>query len=264
MAPAGVGGSGAVLPGDVGGNGGGDSGDGTRSTACDPSKPGQAARRERASRASQRGRLHFWVIQVTELAVAVAFVDISLHVTRAAVLLGAAGVLTAMSLTAKGPLGVVRLVGRPTHRVLALAVAAGMALAPVVPALRPGVDGIAILEIGAAGLARVATLIRVAPGSPAGANDGRVAGHIGRTDDDGTPPSSASGVRAGPTPAARVARWAGRATSQAGTTVNRAADKHGPIARAQVLRAARASGRVAAKIEAARRRSARDTRDTRH
>jgi len=198
-----------------------------------------------------RGRLHFWVIQVTELAVAVGLVDLSLHVTRAAVLLGAAGVLAAISLTAKGPLGVVRLVGRPAHRVVALVVAAGMALAPLAPALRPGVDGIAILELGAIGLARVATLVRVAPG-PLSADPEAPGRRAARGEPSGASPGSRGG--ADPPPVARAARWAGRAASQAGTAVNRAADSHGPVAKAHVLRVARTSGRVTGWLTAQRRR----------
>jgi len=206
-------------------------------------------------RGRARGRLHFWVIQVTELAVAVGLVDLSLHVTRAAVLLGAATVLAAISLTAKGPLGVIRLVGRPAHRVAALVVAAGMAAVPLVPALRPGVDGIAVLELGAIGLARVATLVRVAPGpltaelEPSGRRGAR------RERPEAAPGSGETD----PPAVARVARWAGRTTSQTGTAVNRVADAHGPAAKAHVLRAARTSGRVTGRLTAAqrRRRSAR-------
>jgi len=201
-------------------------------------------------RGRDRGRLHFWVIQVTELAVAVGLVDLSLHVTRAAVLLGAAAVLTAISLTAKGPLGVVRLVGRPAHRVVALVVAAGMALAPLAPALRPGVDGIAILELGAIGLARVATLVRVAPG-PLSADPEEPRRRAARGERSKLAPDAGG---ADPPPVARVARWAGRAASQAGTAVNRAADAHGPVAKAHVLRAARTSGRVTGRLTAQRRR----------
>ncbi len=218
------------------------------------------ARRENGAGGSQRGRLHFWVVQVTELAIAIGFVDLSLHVTRAVVLLGGAGVLAAISLTAKGPLGVIKLVGRPAHRVLALVVAVGMALAPLIPILRPGADGIAILELGAIGLARVATLIRVTPGTPASGVTDERRGRSEPASGPGTSPGP--GARTGPPPVARVAHWAGRATSQAGTAVNRAADEHGPVARAHVLRAAHASGRLTGKIASAQRR--RSTRDTGH
>lgn len=231
----------------AGGSGGEDGGAGKSGGAGSSVSGGRG-------RPSPRGRLHFWVIQVTELAVAVALVDLSLHVTRAAVLLGAAAILAAISLTAKGPLGIVRLVGRPAHRALAVVVAAGMALAPLVPVLRPSVAGIAILELGAIGLVRVATLVRVAPGAPLPTEPEPSGRRAGRRDRPGALPGPHDG--GGPTPADRAARWAGRAASQTSAAVNRAADARGPAAKAHVLRAARTSGRVTGRLAARRRRSA--------
>ena len=55
--------------------------------------------------------LPFWVLQATEIVVALVFVDISIHVANGGILVVAALLLVAAAVTAHGPLGFFRVVG---------------------------------------------------------------------------------------------------------------------------------------------------------
>ncbi|HXW39371.1 MAG TPA: hypothetical protein VEJ44_06730, partial [Acidimicrobiales bacterium] len=96
--------------------------------------------RSRASRPDGSGRqgafrLPFAVLQVAELVVALVLVDVATHIARGSLLLITAGALALLALTAKGPLGLVRVCPRRLHVVLSV-VLSGLALvAMVVPRL---------------------------------------------------------------------------------------------------------------------------------
>jgi hypothetical protein len=105
----------------------------------------------------------FWVLQATEIAVAVVFIDISIHVSNGGLLVAGALACLALAVTADGPLGLTRICSRPLHLTLAVVIAVLVAVAPVVPALRPDIEGIIVTEFGAIGLLRVCTLTRVGP-----------------------------------------------------------------------------------------------------
>ena len=110
----------------------------------------------------RRGRrwLPFWVIQATEIVVAVVFVDASIHVSNGKLLVVGALAFFALAVTAHGPLGIVRICNQSLHLFLAVVVAVLVAIAPILPALRPDIEGIIVVEFGAIGVIRLATLTR--------------------------------------------------------------------------------------------------------
>ncbi len=100
------------------------------------------------------------MLQLAELGIAAVFVDVSVHLTTSGVLLPAAGVLVALSFTAQGPVGVLRLCPRPLHVLLAVGASVVVGFAPILPPLRPDLAGIVVAEFAAIGLIRLATLTR--------------------------------------------------------------------------------------------------------
>ena len=102
----------------------------------------------------------FWVLQLAELLAAVAFADLSLHVDNGGLLVGGTVAFALLAVTAQGPLGLVRVVPRRLHVLIACVVCVLFALAPVLPQARPDASGIIIVEFGAVGLFRLATLTR--------------------------------------------------------------------------------------------------------
>jgi hypothetical protein len=91
-------------------------------------------------------------------------------------LLVAAGAFAALAVTARGPLGLVRICGPRLHATLDIVVALAVAAAPILPALRPDITGILVVEVAALAWVRLATLTRYtrmpAAAGPAGAGAG--------------------------------------------------------------------------------------------
>jgi hypothetical protein len=197
------------------------------------------------------------VVQATEIAVAVVFVDVSIHVANSGLLVGAALAFFALAVTAQGPLGIARICNQHLHLVLAMAVAAAVAVAPVVPALRPDIEGIIVLEFGAVGLFRVAMLTRVSPLSPGAGRGTRVIDATATVVDGPAAPGPTGPAPtrppASPGPSARsssdaAARWAGRASGAAATAGRQTAARYGPTARARVKRTIRSAGRLTGSV----------------
>ncbi len=206
--------------------------------------------------------LPFWALQLTEIVVALVFVDISIHVNSAGLLVGSAILLLVLAATAEGPLGIARICRPRLHLVLVVVVAVAIALAPVIPSLRPGIQGIIVLEFGAVGLIRLATLTRV-PGAeqamPLGGHrrssvidtTATVGPSPATTEDQRAGRPSASGGSSRPssgTAADDAARWAGRTAAAAAASGKEAAARYRPEAEAQVKRTIRGAGRLAGKI----------------
>ncbi len=199
--------------------------------------------------------LPFWVLQATEVTVAVVLADVSIHVSNGGVLVAAALVFFALAATAQGPLGIVRICSQPLHLLLTMVAAALLAVAPVFPLLRPDVEGIIVMEFAAVGLLRLATLTRTVPtgaGSPRRFGSGpAVIDATATVIDPSTRPTPAP---VPPPPPGRssssgaAARWAGRATGAAAASGKRAAAKYGPTAEAQVKRTIRSAGRIAGSV----------------
>jgi hypothetical protein len=198
--------------------------------------------------------LPFWLLQVSELVVAFVFVDISIHVSNGGLLVGAGAALAALAITARGPLGILRICGRRLHVHATVAVAVAVAVAPVLPALRPDIEGIIIIEFGAIGLIRLATFTRISASAPAGQ---RRVGSTARVIDASatvvTPARPASPGNQQDSVAARstgsAARWLGRTTGAAAASGKRVAAHHRPEVEAQVKRTIRGAGRVAGRVK---------------
>ena len=155
-----------------------------------------------------------------------------------------------------------------------MAVSAAIALAPIIPALRPDIQGIIVLEFGAVGLIRVATLTGRGETRPGGAARGHAAGPVIDTTatvvDDRAPdratgagpcragPTSARAHPAGPPPgpppppasSGAAARWAGRTSGAAVASGKQVAADYRPEAEAQVKRTIRGIGKLAGRVSA--------------
>jgi hypothetical protein len=223
-----------------------------------------------SSRAEHLGlRLPFWGLQGLELVMALALIDVAVHVDHAALLLVAAGALGLLALSARGPLGVVRVVPPRAHVVLCVVVAALVLAALVLCAvgaagLRPGAAGIAVLAFAMLGLVRLATLARTdASPLPRGVWPAQVidASAVVAEDQDGTqrplapPVAAASGPQVmgtGSVPSTspddsttdRIARLAGEAVA----TGQKAARRHRPTIEAGARRGIRSLGRAVGRM----------------
>jgi hypothetical protein len=205
-----------------------------------------------------RRRFPFWVLQATEIVVALIFVDISIHVAHGNLLLVAAVAMVALAITAHGPLGIVRVCGQRLHVLLASVLAVVLALAPIIPALRPDIQGIIVIEFGAVGLFRVATLTRTDGVRSVNAGSrGRVrvidttATVMGTARPPGPAPSPGPSATPSPgTPVDSAARRAGRASGTVVTTGKRVAAKYRPEAEEQVKATIRGVGKWAGKVSA--------------
>lgn len=217
----------------------------------------------------------FWILQLAELLAAVALADLSLHVDRGGLLVAGTGVFALLAITANGPLGLVRVVPRRLHVHAVCVVAVLLALAPILPPIRPGASGIIIIEFGAVGLFRLATMTSTVVTVRAPRGSARAAVLSGNQ--PATPavaPESATatgspaiaepstGAGAAPRPATEKAptpesagRWISRqanaAVQHAGIAAEAAAltaEKHAPAAKAQAGRAVRSAGRLTGRL----------------
>ena len=207
------------------------------------------------ARRSFRGRwIPFWGVQAAEIAVAFVFVDISIHVARGGLLVGTAFALAALAVTAQGPLGIVRICGQRLHLLLVTIVSAMAALAPIVPVLRPDIQGIIVIEFGAVGLIRVATLTRTGdprPAPPGRRRRSRVIDATATVAPPGSPAATTAGSGRSRSPSTgSAARQAGRVSGAAVATGRRVATKYGPEAEEQAKRTIRGIGRAAGKVSA--------------
>lgn len=218
-----------------------------------------AARRDPAgsSRAmletGSRRWIPFWFLQVVELAIALAFVDVSLQVAGSGLLVGAALALLIVALTADGPIGLVRICRPRLHIVLVSTLGAVVALSPIVPVLRPDLEGIIVAVLGGVGLLRLATLTRTetsrrarSTGAPrsrsaAGQFIDTTASVIGPGGSD-----FAGSSRPEPEATGETARRVGHAAGAAVNSGRRAADRLAPVAGAHVRRSLRRAGRTVA------------------
>jgi hypothetical protein len=216
------------------------------------------------ARSNDQRWLPFWVLQVSEMVIAFVFVDISVHVARSGLLVGAAIALLALAVTAQGPLGLFRLISQPLHRHLTMGASVALMVAPAIPALRPDVQGIIVVEFGALGLLRLCTLTRTSEAGSTGwrnipVNTVVVDARVVDTqvvDQRAAAPgqrAAAPGQRAaapGQTDASAdsTARRAGRATGAVITSGKQAVTEHRPAVEAKVKRSIRSLGRLAGRL----------------
>jgi hypothetical protein len=227
----------------------------------------------------------FWILQLAELLAAVALADLSLHVDRGGLLVAGTAAFALLAITANGPLGLVRVVPRRLHVYAVCVVAVVLALAPILPQIRPDVSGIIIIEFGAVGLFRLATLTSTVVTVRKPRGSARATAHTvdqpavprsalgsasatGSTSTSGpstgadAAPRSATGAEAAPRTTTEKAsttetagRWISRQASVAAQHATIAAEaaaltaeKHAPAARAQAGRAVRSAGRLTGRL----------------
>jgi len=195
----------------------------------------------------------FWLLQVMELVVALILVDVSVHVDNSGLLVAAALAFALLAVTANGPLGMVRICRPRLHLTLVVAVAAVVALAPLLPAARPDIEGIIVIEFGAIGLIRLATLTDVNPSSrrsKARQADGRVIEATAAVVEEVTPRAAApdQAATAPTSTTGAAARRLGRATGVASVSGRHAVARHRPEAEKQVKRAIRGAGRISGRL----------------
>jgi len=104
--------------------------------------------------------------ELLEYLVAGALAGLSVHIHRSGLLLVAAGAFALLAVTARGPLGLARVCGPRLHATLDIVVAVAVAAAPVIPALRPDITGIAVVEVTAVAWVRLSTLTRYTRSTP--------------------------------------------------------------------------------------------------
>ncbi len=209
-----------------------------------------------------RVRLPFWVLQTAELLVALVLVDVAAHEGHDGLLVAGAGVLGLLALTARGPLGVIRICGQRLHRVLCV-VAAGLGvLGVVIPSLRPSPAGIVVVVVGAAGLVRLATLTRTdAGGLPAGSFPRTVVDAAATVSDPVAPsattspgdthradPASPGDGRAASRSASTTTDHLARRAGEAIGTGKAVARQHRPALEAKARRGLRSLGRAVGRI----------------
>ena len=123
-------------------------------------------------------RLPFWGLQVTELAIALILVDVSVHIPRAGLLVVAAAALGILALSARGPLGLLRICSQRTHVLACVVVAVLLLVAPILPALRPDTAGIVVVAVAMLALLRLATITSTDPRPPTKATGGAWPGRV--------------------------------------------------------------------------------------
>src|SRR5665213_1062077 len=189
----------------------------------------------------------FWVLQVSELALAAVLADLSIHVAHGGLLIGAAAVLFLMAIVADGPLGIFRIVSRDLQVHMAVVVAIIFAIAVWLPGVRADSEEKVVVMVASIGLIRVATLTRTS----AGRGRRRRAPGRGEVID-----ATATVASPDPQPAPSVPpdsgdsaiRKAGRTTGAAAAAGKRAVDEHRPIVEDQVKRGLRGAGRLAGRL----------------
>ncbi len=113
-----------------------------------PTGPGRGLRRP----------IPFGVHQVAEYGLAFILVTTSIHVSGGGLLVAGGVAFGLLAATGRGPTGLVRVCPPRVHATLDIAVALCLALAPILPSLRPDLTGILVVEFAAVGWLRLATL----------------------------------------------------------------------------------------------------------
>jgi len=213
--------------------------------SADPAGPG-------IEPSASRRWLPFWVLQAAELAVAFVFVDVAVHLTSQGSLLAGAAVLALLALTARGPLGIVRVCPRRLHVLLVPVVSAAIALSPILPVLRPDLTGIVVAEFGAIGLVRLATLTRTIEPAPSRADTPVETTAISEPAAEPTSelaaPAGAGSGSSGEDRDLSVVEKSARTAAAATVAGRRAAERYGPTVEEQARRALRGAGRSVGRV----------------
>jgi hypothetical protein len=212
--------------------------------AGDPPAPSDSAPRWRSGR-----WIPFWVLQTSELALAVVLADLSIHVPHGQALIAAAAILFVLALTADGPLGILRVVGKRTHVQLAVVVAIVFGVAVWLPVLHADSEEKVVVMVVSIGLIRLATLTRTSGMTGRGRwRKGAGNGEVIEATATATPVSPPPEPREVESEAETAFRKAGRTTGAAAAAGKRAVDEHRPQVEDQVKRTLRGAGRLAGRF----------------
>jgi hypothetical protein len=207
--------------------------------------------RVRPSRGTRLRWLPFAALQAIEIGVGVILAYLSVHSTNSSLMVVAGAAFAVLAVTARGSLGIVRLFGQRLHIVLVVVVAVAVGLAPIIPAFRPDIQGIIVIEFSVVGLIRLATFTQTDSSAPGLAGRRRPASVVDATASvvQTTAPSPAPTTPA-PAPAATgsTVRRLGRTTGAAAATGKKAVAQHRPVAEAQAKRTIRSAGWIAGRI----------------
>lgn len=191
----------------------------------------------------------FWVLQASELALAVVLADLSIHVPHGQALIAAAAILFVLALTADGPLGILRVVGKRTHVQLAVVVAVVFGVAVWLPTLHADSEEKVVVMVVSIGLIRLATLTRTSGMTGRGRwRKGAGNGEVIEATATATPVSPPPEPRDEESEAETAFRKAGRTTGAAAAAGKRAVDEHRPQVEDQVKRTLRGAGRLAGRF----------------
>jgi hypothetical protein len=201
--------------------------------------PGPDPRRRRAPRPRP---IPFLAHQLLEYLVAGALAGLSIHIRHSGLLLVAAGAFALLAVTARAPLGLARVCGPRLHATLDVVVAVAVAAAPILPALRPDITGVAAVEVAAVAWLRLSTLTRYTrlPATPGDETRGGQGAEVpdGAVTDGAVTDDTAAGP---PTTGAMVLRGLGIV---AGRSARRL-----PEAEEKLRGGARQAGRQAARLQ---------------
>lgn len=192
----------------------------------------------------RRRPIAFGIHQLLEYLLAAGLVVLSVHVGRSRLFLVSGVMFGVLALSARGPLGILRLCGRRLHATLDVGAAVLLAVAPLVPPLRPGPVGIVAVEFVALAWLRVAMLTRYSGDRDASA----ITDRNGRTSHPGGP-SGADATAAPPGQVLSAIRGLGRMTAAATSRL--------PDAQSALDTGARRVGTEAGRLRRAWRRAAR-------
>jgi hypothetical protein len=206
--------------------------------------------RARPSRRTRLRWLPFAALQAIEIGVGVILAYLSVHSSNSSLMVVAGAAFALLAVTARGSLGIVRLFGQRLHVVLVVVVAVAVGLAPIIPAFRPDIQGIIVLEFSVVGLIRLATFTQTDSSVPGLAGRRRPSPVVDATASVVQTPVPSSPGPTTPAPAATgaAARWLGRTTGAAAATGKRTVAQHRPVAEAQAKRTIRSAGWIAGRI----------------
>jgi hypothetical protein len=192
--------------------------------------------------------LPFGALQAIEIGVGLILAYLSVHSTNSSLMVVAGAAFAVLAVTARGSLGIVRLFSPRLHIVLVVVVAVAVGLAPIIPAFRPDIQGIIVIEFAVVGLIRLATFTQTDSSAPGLGGRRRPSPTIEARAVVTRPPTPPSPGAPAPAATGAAARWLGRTTGAAAATGKRAVAQHRPVAEAQAKRTIRSAGRIAGKI----------------
>ena len=205
-----------------------------------------------AEPAPSRRWIPFWVLQVAELAVAFVFVDVAVHLTSQGSLLAAAALFALLAVTARGPLGIVRLCPKGLHVVLVVVASVAIALSPILPVLRPDLVGIIVVEFGSVGMIRLATLTRTAEAapvaSPSSVSPSSAPAEAAPAEAAPAEPAETGAATGGGDGAPSMVDKSARTAAAAAVAGRQAVERYRPAAEEQARRALRGAGRSVGRV----------------